>query len=103
MSSAGRQNRGWFCSPPPMMHCANPHNSTRCAMTTNPKSEIPEKSDSGNPTLPLMPLRNLVVFPHMILPLYVGRGKSVLALEAAMQKDRSIILAAQHQAQTDEP
>lgn len=53
--------------------------------------------------LPLMPLRDLIVFPHMIVPLFVGRGKSVMALEEAMLKDRMIILVAQKQAQIDDP
>ncbi|NTV51651.1 MAG: endopeptidase La [Candidatus Firestonebacteria bacterium] len=54
-------------------------------------------------TLPLMPLRDMVVFPHMLVPLMVGRGKSVLALEEAMRKDRVILLVTQQQAQVDDP
>ncbi len=53
--------------------------------------------------LPLMPLRDLVVFPHMIVPLFVGRGKSVQALEAAMLENRMIALVTQIQAQVDDP
>ncbi|MBN1596296.1 endopeptidase La [candidate division FCPU426 bacterium] len=57
----------------------------------------------GRVVLPLMPLRDLVVFPHMIVPLFVGREKSVTALEAAMLGDRMIALAAQVRAQVDDP
>ena len=53
--------------------------------------------------LPLMPLRDLVVFPHMVVPLFVGRSKSVMALEQAMLKDRVLVLVAQRQAQVDDP
>jgi len=64
---------------------------------------IADKFGTENKTLPLMPLRDLIVFPHMIVPLFVGRGKSVMALEEAMLKDRMIILVAQKQAQIDDP
>lgn len=63
----------------------------------------PERTSESHRVLPLMPLRDLVVFPHMIVPLYVGRGKSVQALEEAMGRDRLIVLAAQKQAQIDDP
>lgn len=53
--------------------------------------------------LPLLPLRDLVVFPHMVVPLFVGRDKSVAALEAAMSSQRLILLAAQKDATTDTP
>jgi len=43
-------------------------------------------------TYPVLPLRDIVVFPHMIVPLFVGRDKSVAALESAMAADKSIIL-----------
>jgi ATP-dependent Lon protease len=42
------------------------------------------------PTFPVLPLRDIVVFPHMIVPLFVGRDKSVAALESAMAADKSI-------------
>ena len=54
-------------------------------------------------TLPLLPLRDIVVFPHMIVPLFVGREKSVKALEEVMRADKQILLATQRTAGDDEP
>lgn len=54
-------------------------------------------------TLPLLPLRDVVVFPHMVIPLFVGRPKSIKALEAAMEAGRQIMLIAQKSAGKDEP
>ena len=53
--------------------------------------------------LPLLPLRDVVVFPHMVIPLFVGRAKSIKALELAMESDRRIMLVAQKAAAKDEP
>ena len=53
--------------------------------------------------LPLLPLRDVVVFPHMVIPLFVGRPKSIKALEAAMATDRCIMLVAQKTAAKDDP
>ncbi len=53
--------------------------------------------------LPLLPLRDVVVFPHMVIPLFVGRPKSIKALEAAMSTDRRIMLVAQKAAAKDDP
>jgi len=52
---------------------------------------------------PLLPLRDVVVFPHMVIPLFVGRSKSIKALETAMESDKSIALVAQKSAAKDEP
>ncbi len=61
-------------------------------------------SQFAEPTqLPLLPLRDVVVFPHMVIPLFVGRPKSIKALEAAMEQGKSIMLAAQKAAAKDEP
>ena len=54
-------------------------------------------------SLPLLPLRDVVVFPHMVIPLFVGRPKSIKALEAAMESGRQIMLVAQKAAGKDEP
>ena len=53
--------------------------------------------------LPLLPLRDVVVFPHMVIPLFVGRTKSIHALEAAMEGNKAIMLAAQKSAAQEEP
>ncbi len=53
--------------------------------------------------LPLLPLRDVVVFPHMVIPLFVGRPKSIKALELAMEAERRIMLVAQKTAAKDEP
>src|SRR5689334_19220021 len=53
--------------------------------------------------LPLLPLRDIIVFPHMVVPLFVGREKSIAALEDAMATDKTILLCAQKKAKTNEP
>jgi ATP-dependent Lon protease len=53
--------------------------------------------------LPLLPLRDLIIFPHMMMPLFVGRDKSINALEEAMSKQTDIVLAAQKDAKTNNP
>jgi ATP-dependent Lon protease len=54
-------------------------------------------------TVPVLPLRDVVVYPHMVIPLFVGRDKSIQALDAAMQSNKQILLAAQKSADVDEP
>ena len=54
-------------------------------------------------TLPIVPLRDLVVFPHMMVPFVIGRPASIKALEHALEKDKRVFLAAQHDAQVDDP
>ena len=53
--------------------------------------------------LPVLPLRDVVVFPHMVIPLFVGRDKSIRALDVAMEADKRILLVAQKSAETDDP
>ncbi len=53
--------------------------------------------------VPLIPLRDIIIFPHMVVPLFVGREKSIKALEFAMNNDKSLLLAAQKKAKTDDP
>jgi ATP-dependent Lon protease len=60
-------------------------------------------SAADNPVLPVLPLRNIVVFPHMIVPLFVGREKSVKALEEVMNASKQIILVTQRDEALDEP
>jgi ATP-dependent Lon protease len=59
--------------------------------------------NTENTLLPLLPLRDVVVFPHMVIPLFVGRTKSIKALESAMEAGKSIVLVAQKSAAKDEP
>ncbi len=54
-------------------------------------------------TLPVLPLRDVVVFPHMVIPLFVGRRKSIRALEQAMESGKQIMLVAQKSASEDDP
>ena len=58
---------------------------------------------SETPVLPVLPLRDVVVFPHMVIPLFVGREKSIRALDIAVEGDKRILLVAQKAADTDDP
>src|SRR5688572_12686548 len=63
-----------------------------------------EGRDKGSKeTYPVLPLRDIVVFPYMIVPLFVGREKSINALEEVMRADKQILLAAQKNAGDDDP
>src|SRR5271166_1135548 len=72
-----------------------------------PQAEASEpartKPVAGGELMPVLPLRDIVVFPHMIVPLFVGREKSVRALEAVMKDDKQILLVAQKNASNDDP
>ncbi|BET95776.1 endopeptidase La [Xenorhabdus taiwanensis] len=61
----------------------------------------PERSERIE--IPVLPLRDVVVYPHMVIPLFVGREKSIHCLEAAMEHDKQVMLVAQKEASTDEP
>ncbi|PXF29530.1 DNA-binding protein [Pokkaliibacter plantistimulans] len=61
------------------------------------------KHDVTNVTVPLLPLRDVVVFPHMVIPLFVGRDKSIAALERAMEEQKEILLVAQRDAADEDP
>ncbi|MBU6417761.1 MAG: LON peptidase substrate-binding domain-containing protein, partial [Xanthomonadaceae bacterium] len=62
-----------------------------------------KESPTATLELPALPLRDVVVYPHMVIPLFVGRDKSMKALEAAMEGDSRILLVAQKQPETDDP
>ena len=75
---------------------------------------MPDHSDANSPSgvptkpvlnlpVPVLPLRDIVVFPHMIVPLFVGREKSVRALEEVMNEDKQILLLTQKNAAEDDP
>src|SRR6188508_3229972 len=62
-----------------------------------------QETPTTQPKYPVLPLRDIVVFPHMIVPLFVGREKSVRALEDVMKEDKQILLVAQKNAAQDDP
>jgi len=62
-------------------------------------TELKDKDD----LTPVLPLRDVVVYPHMVIPLFVGRGMSIDALDAAIKQDKQVLLIAQKQADIDEP
>jgi ATP-dependent Lon protease len=68
---------------------------------TEPVSTIPAAATAQN--VPVLPLRDVVVYPHLVIPLFVGREKSIQALDVAMHGDKRIMLIAQKQADVDDP
>lgn len=64
---------------------------------------VNNETDDKSVAMPLLPLRDVVVFPHMIVPLFVGREKSIAALETAMKYEKGIFLVAQRNAKNDDP
>ena len=62
-----------------------------------------DMTDQATNALPVLPLRDVVVYPHMVIPLFVGREKSINALDTAMQEDKKILLVAQKNAEIDDP
>ena len=62
-----------------------------------------EQGQQLHSRVPILPLRDVVVYPHMVIPLFVGREKSIVALDEAMNSDKQILLIAQKQADIDEP
>ena len=68
------------------------------------EAQVPGSADdAGGTQYPLLPLRDVVVFPHMVIPLFVGRPKSIKAMETAMESGKSILLVAQRSAAKDDP
>ena len=68
-----------------------------------PKSEKKSLVEVSSSAIPVLPLRDVVVYPHMVIPLFVGRDKSIKALDAVMQDSKQILLVAQKSAEVDEP
>ena len=68
------------------------------ASTKDPEANLPQSTE-----VPVLPLRDVVVYPHMVIPLFVGREKSIQALDAAMQDNKQILLVAQKSADIDDP
>ncbi len=71
-------------------------------MTTD-TNDTSSPVDDSNLVVPVLPLRDVVVYPHMVIPLFVGREKSIQALDAAMSSNKQILLIAQRSAELDEP
>ena len=69
---------------------------------TDPKPTHQNSSDN-NRAIPVLPLRDVVVYPYMVIPLFVGREKSVHALDAAMSNNKQILLVAQKNPEEDDP
>jgi ATP-dependent Lon protease len=64
---------------------------------------VPENDAHAEKWVPVLPLRDVVVYPHMVIPLFVGRDKSIQALESAMRENKQILLVAQKDAENDDP
>src|SRR5690606_21832235 len=73
------------------------------SMTGSTRTESSRTTGHEPLELPVLPLRDVVVFPHMVIPLFVGRDKSIRALDLAMEADKQILLVAQKSAETDDP
>ena len=72
-------------------------------MSDEPVIDIPATVTDATAGMPVLPLRDVVVYPHMVIPLFVGREKSIVALDLAMKADKRILLVAQKQADVDDP
>src|SRR5262245_27629465 len=72
-------------------------------MVMHSKNDQDKKDGKRARMVPLLPLRDIIVFPHMVVPLFVGREKSINALEEAMNNEKDILLSAQKKAKTNEP
>src|ERR1700720_895467 len=71
-------------------------------VSDEPLDLVPDEAPALSGT-PVLPLRDVVVYPHMVIPLFVGREKSIVALDLAMKADKRILLVAQKQADVDDP
>ncbi len=67
------------------------------------EKKLPENDSYVEKMVPVLPLRDVVVYPHMVIPLFVGRDKSIQALESAMRENKQIMLVAQKDAENDDP
>jgi ATP-dependent Lon protease len=72
-------------------------------VSDEPVIDVPAESVPSLSGMPVLPLRDVVVYPHMVIPLFVGREKSIVALDLAMKADKRILLVAQKQADVDDP
>ncbi|MES1196289.1 MAG: LON peptidase substrate-binding domain-containing protein, partial [Steroidobacter sp.] len=72
-------------------------------MSTEPAGKSSPVEPLNTQNIAVLPLRDVVVYPHMVIPLFVGREKSILALDQAMRSNKQILLVAQKQAEVDDP
>src|SRR5579862_8473859 len=72
-------------------------------MSDTEKPDTPQAGSNSGQLAPVLPLRDIVVFPHMIVPLFVGREKSVRALEEVMNDEKQILLLIQKNKDDDDP
>src|SRR6185312_9348124 len=75
----------------------------RASEGLNVSDSAPTHPKTAASSVPVLPLRDVVVYPHMVIPLFVGREKSIQALDVAMRSDKRIMLVAQKQADVDDP
>src|SRR6185312_4225297 len=75
----------------------------RASEGLNVSDPAPTNPKTAAASVPVLPLRDVVVYPHMVIPLFVGREKSIQALDVAMRADKRIMLIAQKQADVDDP
>src|SRR4029077_9711393 len=83
--------------------CRTCHNHKAIQVSDEPVAESLEAAPPPVSGMPVLPLRDVVVYPHMVIPLFVGREKSIVALDLAMKADKRILLVAQKQADVDDP
>jgi ATP-dependent Lon protease len=81
----------------------NCHPTYQRAQMTDSDDKIQAATQDPLQAVPVLPLRDVVVYPHMVIPLFVGREKSIRALDAAMANNKQILLVAQQSAEVDEP
>ena len=87
-----------------VMASATDHSGSDSSMETGTEDDDSSLEDEfGSGRMPVLPLRDVVVYPYMVIPLFVGRKKSIKALDAAMSRDKKIMLAAQKSAEVDNP
>src|SRR6266702_2280671 len=78
------------------------HQHKASLVSDEPKIDDPSVAPT-QAGMPVLPLRDVVVYPHMVIPLFVGREKSIVALDLAMKADKRILLVAQKAADIDDP
>jgi len=86
-----------------LMASADEHGGSDSSQVSDTTGDSSLEDEFGSGRMPVLPLRDVVVYPYMVIPLFVGRKKSIQALDAAMSRDKKIMLAAQKSAEIDNP